>query len=111
MAFVQFGNGAHQCTGQHYALAIMRTWMSVLIRNYRLSLADPFLPAPVWPAVFGTAYPAGPTLVQLNPTAKLTLDLLCENEEEERKMMPLSRGEGTGVGAREKKSSSNSRTC
>jgi cytochrome P450 len=82
MAFVQFGYGMHKCPAEKYAMMLLTSFFSVLVRNHSVELQDNKLPLPQYPATFGTASPMADILVRLQPYA-IPRELMFEEDEPE----------------------------
>jgi len=64
MAYVQFGYGKHKCTGERYALTLIKSLMSLLLRKYDVTMKEP-LPDPVFSKAIGTASPKKKIFVKI----------------------------------------------
>ena len=62
MAYVQFGYGKHRCTGERYALTLIKSLMSLLLRKYDVTMKAP-LPDPIFSKAIGTASPSKKIMV------------------------------------------------
>lgn len=82
MAFVQFGYGKHRCPAEKYALTLLMSCFSVLVRSYTVELKENKLPPPLYPIVFGTAAPRSNIFIQVRPYT-LPNELLLEEDEKE----------------------------
>jgi len=82
MAFVQFGYGMHKCPAEKYAMTLLTSFFSVLVRTRSVELKDNKLPLPQYPATFGTATPTGDILIRLQPYA-IPRELMFEEDEPE----------------------------
>lgn len=82
MAYVQFGYGMHKCPAEKYAMTLLTSFFSVLVRTRSVELKDNKLPLPQYPATFGTATPAGDILIRLQPYA-IPRELMFEEDEPE----------------------------